>query len=50
MIGNIFATIYDWKEAVRCSKTMAQYRWHIGGRGYMAEDVVTQANAKFEGK
>ena len=48
----IYATIYDWKESgPAVARQSSQYRWHIGGQSYMAEDVVTQAiKNHFEGK
>ena len=40
----IHATIYDWKEqGPEVARQATQYRWHIGGKDYMAEDVVSQA-------
>lgn len=40
----IHATIYDWKEeGPETARQATQYRWHVGGKNYMAEDVVTQA-------
>lgn len=43
----IHATIYDWKEAgPEVARQSTQYRWHIGGKNYMAEDVVSKAIAE----
>ena len=40
----VYATIYDWKEeGLQTARQATQYRWHIGGENYMAEDVVSQA-------
>ena len=40
----IHATIYDWKEeSPETARQATQYRWHVGGKSYMSEDVVTQA-------
>ena len=40
----VYATIYDWKEeGPQTARQATQYRWHIGGENYMAEDVVSQA-------
>ena len=40
----IYATIYDWKEmGPEVARQASSYRWHIGGKNYMAEDVVSQA-------
>ena len=40
----IYATIYDWKESSpEASRTGKQYRWHIGGFSWAAEDAVGTA-------
>lgn len=40
----IYATIYDWKEeGPEVARQSAKYRWHVGGKNYMADDVVTKA-------
>ena len=40
----VYATIYDWKEmGPEVARQASSYRWHIGGKSYMAEDVVTKA-------
>ena len=42
----IYATIYDWKEAgPDVARQAPKYRWHIGGKSYMADDVVSKAIA-----
>ena len=42
----IHATIYDWKEAgPDVARQAPKYRWHIGGKSYMADDVVSKAIA-----
>ena len=40
----IYVRIYDWKEqGPEVARQSSQYRWHIGGKSYMADDVVHQA-------
>jgi len=40
----IHATIYDWKEeGPETARQATKYRWHVGGKDYMADDVVTKA-------
>lgn len=36
----VTATIYDWKENGPYDSRSGQYRWHIGGRDWKAEDAV----------
>ena len=40
--GNyVRATVYDWKEDSAFNSRVGDYRWHIGGDDYSAEDAVT---------
>lgn len=34
------ATIYDWKESSPYDSRSGQYRWHIGGNDWRAEDAI----------
>jgi hypothetical protein len=39
-IRYVVATLYDWKMAPTVN---SNYRWHIGGKNYLAVECVTQA-------
>lgn len=41
--GYVDATIYDWKENGPEASRHGQYRWHIGGFDWKAEDAVGTA-------
>ena len=38
--NSVRATIYDWKEDSAFNSRVGDYRWHIGGDDYTAEDAV----------
>lgn len=42
-VDYIYATIYDWKEKSPEDSRSGQYRWHIGGFSWAAEDAVGTA-------
>lgn len=41
--GEVYATIYDWKEDSPNASRTGPYRWHIGGFDWKAEDAVGTA-------
>ena len=47
----VTATIYDWKEeGPSDSRQSGSYQWHVGGKNYMAEDVIQKAIADHFGR
>ena len=47
----VTATIYDWKEeGPSASRQSGSYQWHVGGKSYMAEDVIQKAIADHFGR
>ena len=47
----VTATIYDWKEeGPSASRQSGSYQWHVGGKSYMAEDVIQKAIANHFGR
>ena len=47
----VTATIYDWKEeGPSASRQSSSYQWHIGGKSYIAQDVVQKAIADHFGR
>ena len=47
----VTATIYDWKEeGPSASRQSGSYQWHVGGKNYMAEDVIQKAIANHFGR
>lgn len=47
----VTATIYDWKEeGPSASRQSGSYQWHVGGKNYMAEDVIQKAIADHFGR
>ena len=47
----VTATIYDWKEeGPSASRQSNSYQWHIGGKSYIAQDVVQKAIADHFGR
>ena len=45
-MGDVNATIYDWKEEDANDSHYGEYRWHIGGLAHRAVELVYEALGK----